>query len=142
MKMIANPSRTAAPQVRPVDLASISSQEYGKALLTSAGIDSLESRKEAFLGDPGTSVTVEQNGPSYIVSGHPSESGWFVIQSSPGHLSATHFETDKGAIAQLWAVSAMQDEILPQVNTSTTDSRISFRANGPHGETVVTAIKL
>ncbi len=142
MQTIANTSRTLGATLEPRQ----SAQQFAATVRMSAGLGDLESLKNACLGDLGTSVTVEQRDNSYVVSGQPLDTGWLVIQASPGHLSATHFKTDQGAMAQLWAISAMQDSIFPQVNSSMTaptpDSRISFTATGPHGETSVTAVKL
>jgi hypothetical protein len=142
MQTITHTSRTLGATLEPGQ----SAREFAATVRRSAGLGDLKSLKDACLGDPGTSVFVEQEGNRYVVTGQPSDTGWLVIKASPGHLSATHFETDQGAMAQVWAISAMQDSIFPQVNSSMTaptpDSRISFTATGPNGETSVTAVKL
>jgi hypothetical protein len=81
----------------------------GQLLLEVAGLTTLEDTKNAFVGDPGTTVTVmpstQQRG--FVIDG--ANDGWLVVDSCGGDHRGTVHTTFAGAAAQVWALVSMQD---------------------------------
>lgn len=114
-------------------LAGISPAEYGRNLLEQAGLTSLEAVKNAFVADPGTTVTVTEGADGLSIN--DDRPGWIVVDSCAGDHRGSHFQTFAGAVAQMWSVLAVHNAgTVTFSESSPRESRtIAFQGMGPLG---------
>ena len=107
-------SNTDSYQLQGVNVTEFSPVEYGDRLLERAGLTSLEARKNAFLSDPGSTVTVQRADDSSGSLLTNASSGWLVVESSGDNYRGTLFTTMAGAVAQVWSILSLQQELSVQ----------------------------
>lgn len=111
----------------------------GQVLLAAAGLNTLEDTKNAFVGDPGTAVSVTPTAHPKGFEIDGSHKGWLVVDGRGGDFRGTVHQSFAGAAAQVWAIVSTQDAGTVTMADPTTKNTpvFAFDGVGPLGMTTL-----